>query len=133
MQKNGRQGYVLLMDDDPGVRYMLGGMLRYLGYSVKTVTDGEKALQEYERALQAKRPYDIVILDVTVPEGMGGEQTIKKLREIDPNVVAVVSSGYSNDRVLAHYEQHGFSGVVVKPFRVEELGQVLVNALKSSD
>jgi PAS domain S-box-containing protein len=130
-QENGPKGTVLLMDDDGGVRYMVGGMLRYLGYRVETAADGREAIKRYTEARQAGRPYSAVILDVTVPAGMGGAQTLQKLREIDPEVVAIVSSGYANDPVLAQYETYGFKGMVVKPYRVEELEQVLDTVLQN--
>ncbi|HOV86038.1 MAG TPA: response regulator [Syntrophobacteraceae bacterium] len=123
------RGRVLLMDDEELVLTVVCGMLEYLGYECEAARDGEEAIRIYESALKAGRPIDAVIMDLTVPGRMGGKIAVKKLLEIDPGVKAVVSSGYSNDPVMAHYERYGFCGVVTKPYRIEQLSEVLHRVL----
>ncbi len=119
------QGRILLMDDDIAVATVARQMLESLGYSVEVVSNGKVAIAEYQESLKAQNPYKIVILDLTVPGGMGGKETIKHLLEIDPSVVAVVTSGYSADPILTNYEVYGFKGALIKPFQLSELTAVL--------
>ena len=100
-------------------------MLERLGYEVEVAVDGAEALAMYQKAQGAGEPFDVVILDLTIPGGMGGKETIEKLLEIDRDVKAVVSSGYSEDPVLSNFEEYGFRGVVSKPYKVEQLSEVL--------
>ncbi len=118
-------GRVLVMDDDELIRQTLGSMLRYLGYDTTLVPDGREAVERYRRAMAEKRPFDLVILDLTVPGGMGGEETIAELKKIDPQVRAVVSTGYSNSPVAAQYERYGFVGFIPKPYNVEDIGRIM--------
>jgi len=125
-RQNGlRGGMALVMDDDETVRGVLGDMLEYFGYEAEFAGDGTEAVKAYSEAFSAGRGFDVVIMDLTIPGGMGGKETIRKLIEIDPEVRAIVSSGYSNDPVMAEYEQHGFKACVAKPYRVDELETVL--------
>ncbi len=112
---------VLLMDDEPAVREVVARMLEQLGHAVECAAEGEEALALYRRAREECRPFDAVILDLTIPGGMGGAEALRRLRELDPAVQAIVSSGYSTDPVLAEYRRHGFREVLVKPFRLQEL------------
>ena len=120
---------ILVMDDDDMILELSRQMLEYLDHEVVTCKDGEKALNIYAKAMQEQSPFDLVIMDLTIPGGMGGEKAIQKLLELDRNAKAIVSSGYSNDKVLAEYLQHGFKGVVVKPYQVEDLDQAVREAL----
>ena len=113
------------MDDDDTIRLGLAALLGELGYDVTTTAAGEEAVEIYTSELTSKHPIDVVILDLTVPTGMGGAETIKHLHAVDPQVKAVVSSGYANDPVLAQYRDYGFQGILVKPFRPEDLSQVM--------
>jgi signal transduction histidine kinase/CheY-like chemotaxis protein len=115
------KGKVLIMDDEEVIRHVAGEMLKYIGYEVELAKDGSEALDIYTKALLAANPFDAVIMDLTIPGGMGGKETIKKLLEIDPNVRAIVSSGYSNDPVLSNFKDYGFVGVIKKPYRFDEL------------
>ena len=115
------KGKLLFMDDDDGVRDVIVEILAHLGYEVLFARDGLEAIQHYEEAATSGRPFDVVIADLTVRDGMGGKELIKQLHGIDPQVRAIISSGYSNDPVLSDFRKHGFLGVVAKPYRVEEL------------
>jgi two-component system, cell cycle sensor histidine kinase and response regulator CckA len=123
------RGRVLLMDDEPFIRDLAGEMLSLLGYEVILASDGSEALALYRAALHSSRPVDAVIMDLTVPGGMGGSETIQRLREIDPAVKAIVSSGYSNDPIMADYERYGFRGVVAKPYSIQELSETLTRVV----
>ncbi|MFQ5633010.1 MAG: ATP-binding protein, partial [bacterium] len=125
------QGNVLVMDDDGTVRIIAGKILKKLGYVVSLVCNGEEAIQSYCKTLEAGAPYDVVILDLTIPGEEGGEKTLEKLLEIDPGVKAIASSGYSNAAVMSNYEKYGFKGIVAKPYRITDLSQVLHEVLLS--
>jgi CheY-like chemotaxis protein len=116
------QGRILLMDDEQMIRDVAGMMLEKLGYEVEYSVDGAHALETYRTSTT---PFDAVILDLTVPGGKGGRETISELLSLDPSARVIVSSGYSNDPTLADYEQLGFAGVIVKPYDIEELGKIL--------
>ncbi len=125
-------GKVLLMDDDQGVRDVASQMLEGLGYEVALACEGREALELYRQALEAGSPFDLVIMDLTIPGGMGGREAVKRLLELDPRAQVVVSSGYSNDDVMANYQKYGFKGVLAKPFKLEELKRVLEEILPAS-
>jgi len=118
-------GNVLIMDDEKVVRDTVGSMLERLGYEVSYSTDGEEAIDRYSSALKSKAKYDAVILDLTIPGGMGGKQTISRLRELDPDIKAIVSSGYSNNPVMSDYKNYGFCGILAKPYTLSQLSKVL--------
>ncbi|MBT4520998.1 MAG: PAS domain S-box protein [Halieaceae bacterium] len=114
-------GRILVMDDDEMIRSLSIDILESFGYSVDTAPDGEEALALYVCAEKAASPYDIVIMDLTIPGGMGGEETIAQLLAIDPGARVIVSSGYSTDTVMANYREYGFMGRLLKPFKMVEL------------
>ena len=119
------RGKVLVMDDEEMVRMVVGEMLLASGYLVDFARDGEEAIALYAEAKMSEAPFSVVIMDLTVPGGMGGKEAIEKLREIDSGVVAVVSSGYSDDPVMANFREHGFHAVIAKPYRVNDLQRTL--------
>ena len=119
------------MDDDEIIREVATEILEHLGYETVACSDGKEAIKIYQNALASDSPFAAVIMDLTIPGGMGGREAIKKLQEIDNNVVGIVSSGYCNDPILADYSEFGFSGIVEKPYSMEKLGKVLHELLYS--
>jgi PAS domain S-box-containing protein len=117
---------VLVMDDEPVIREVLNSMLSLLGYQVVLASDGEEALSLYASAKQAGNPVAAIIMDLSVVGGMGGKEAIQKIREHDLDIPVVVSSGYSNDPVMANFRQYGFNGVICKPYQFETLARALV-------
>jgi two-component system, cell cycle sensor histidine kinase and response regulator CckA len=120
-----RKGRILVMDDEDLVRKVAYELLTGLGHHVELAGHGDEAVEKYRQAMAAGKPFDVVILDLTVRGGMGGLETLQKLREIDPDVKAVVSSGYSDDEVVATYRQYGFRSFLKKPYDIQELGRIL--------
>ena len=118
---------ILIMDDDPGIRNVSRQMLLIQGHEVETSNDGAQAIKMFSEAKQAGNPFEIVIVDLTIPGGMGGKQTAAKLLELDPSVKIIVCSGYSEDPVMANFQQHGFSGALAKPYSMSKLEEVLSN------
>jgi CheY-like chemotaxis protein len=123
-------GRILVMDDDSDLRDVYARLLAHLGYAPTVVATGEEALSRYTQAKQSGTPYAAVIMDLTIPGAMGGKEAVQRLLEIDPKAVAIISSGYSNDPVIANYMDYGFKDVMGKPFTVETLSAVLWKALK---
>ena len=126
-----RQGSekILIMDDEETIRYTTGELLIRSGYTVETARDGAQAIDRFLAARESKEPFAVVIMDLTVPGGMGGLETLSRLKEYDPEVKAIVSSGYSGDPVMAEYSRYGFSGVVAKPYRINDLIRVIRSIL----
>ncbi len=122
-------GRILIMDDEPILRNLATDMLSNLGYNVSVAMHGEETLRSYKAAMEAGKKFDVVILDLTIPNGMGGKETLEQLKNIDPQVRAIVSSGYSNDPVLAHPGQFGFAGMAAKPYRSSDLAKLLKKLL----
>ncbi len=118
-------GNILVMDDQEMVRDTIITMLNRLGYKVGSAADGSEAISKYSAAMNTSEPYTAVILDLTIPNGMGGMETMKELRKIDPDVTAIVSSGYSNAPVMADYSLYGFAGVMMKPYSITQLSDLL--------
>lgn len=125
------EGRILVMDDIEAIRDVATNMLRNLGYTTAEARDGVEALELYREALKTDEPFDVVIMDLTVPGGMGGLETVKGLLRMDPKAKVIVSSGYSNDGIMADYKAHGFSGVVPKPYNLQKLGDVVGELLSS--
>lgn len=125
------RGNILIMDDEVMIRDIAGDLLTHLGFEVSTVSNGKEALELYSEKMNSDSPFDAVIMDLTIPGGMGGKEAIQKLLEIDPHVKGIVSSGYSNDPVMAEYDKYGFIGMVHKPFEIEELISTLQTVIGS--
>ncbi|MBN2412221.1 PAS domain S-box protein [candidate division KSB1 bacterium] len=127
MNENYMSGYgkILVMDDEEYVLDMVCDLLQSTGFNTLKAKDGHEAIQYYSEAQQIKEPFHAVIMDLTIPGGMGGKETIKELKKIDPNVKAIVSSGYSNDPIMSNFKDYGFSGVIAKPYKINKLHEVL--------
>jgi two-component system, cell cycle sensor histidine kinase and response regulator CckA len=122
---------VLVMDDEEIIRDVAGEILSHLGYRAEFCADGAEAIEKYEAARKAKKPFAAVLMDLTIPGGMGGKETMRRLLEIDPNAKGIVTSGYSNDPILAKYQQYGFRGVVQKPYQMRELDRALQQVINA--
>jgi len=122
-------GSILIMDDETYILDVLEKMLKHQGYTVDCAKNGEEAILLYTGKLTQKQPYNYVILDLTVYGGMGGKETMAELKKLDPNVNAIVSSGYSDNTVMANYKEFGFSGVLSKPFTIEDLNRILTKTV----
>jgi len=121
---------ILFMDDEEFIRDLAQSIFTHLGYEVTFAREGAEAIRRYQETYRRGRPFDIVILDLVVNEGMGGKECLEKLREIDPLVKAIVSSGYSNDPVMANPQQYGFRDVIAKPYRIQDLRTLLNKILQ---
>jgi two-component system cell cycle sensor histidine kinase/response regulator CckA len=128
VSSSGRRGRILIMDDEDLVRNVAQALVKVLGNEVEIVENGEGAINKYMSARASGKPFDIVILDLTIRGGLGGLETVGRLLEIDPGVRAIVSSGYSDNAVVADYQNYGFKARLNKPYKLEELRNTL-NAL----
>ncbi len=116
-----RQGSILVMDDEESILDVLQTMLESFGYLVECAKTGEEAIKAYRRRLSEGRPFDAVIMDLTIRGGMGGKEAIHEIRSMDPDARVIVSSGYSNDPIMAHPREYGFADVLQKPFTMNDL------------
>jgi len=132
-EKEGEQtlpgGRVLIMDDDELVQEILSNMLTHLGFEVSIAADGREALQRFKRAKQANTPFLFIIMDITIPGGMGGKETIKRLRRINKEIPVLASSGYSNDPIMSQFKRYGFNGAIEKPYELGALRHILEKLL----
>ena len=126
-------GRVLVMDDDPAIREVASSILRQDGFEVDTTLDGQGALDLCAAAIAAGRPYAAVILDLTVPNGLGAAEVVDRLRELDASVAAIVSSGYASAPVMARCRDFGFDAVIEKPYSASEVRAVLRRALEERE
>ena len=126
------KGKILVMDDEDLVREVVGKMVAYLGYEANLARDGAEAINIFTEAQISGQPFDAVILDLTVPGGMGGKETMENLLKIDPQVKAIASSGYSDDPVMAEFHKYGFSAIIPKPYKVMEASKVLHDVIMKS-
>lgn len=126
-------GRIMIMDDEEMIRTLTASMLKSCGYEVVHAKNGEEALDLYKEAMTDAQPIDVVIMDLTIPGGLGGQETINKLKEIDPNVTAIVSSGYSNDPVMANFKEYGFKGCLTKPYLMGALTDAVSKVMLDSE
>jgi CheY-like chemotaxis protein len=124
------KGKVLLMDDEQIIIDVTLEVLRFLDYEGMFARDGTAALELYKHEKEAGVPFDLAILDLSVPDGLGGKDAIALLKAYDPAVKAIVSSGYSNDPVVLDFEQYGFSGKLSKPYKISDLKEILEQLIK---
>ena len=125
------EGTILLMDDEQPIRHVAREMLSHCGYQCVVAKDGYETIALFKQALEQHTPFTAVILDLTIPGSLGGKETILRLRELDPDVVAFVSSGYSNDPILANYHTYGFQGIINKPYSLIGLSAILHQTLSA--
>ena len=123
-------GKILVMDDEEMIRDFSKELLAHLGYDVELARNGEEAIRLFQAAQKNGTPFNAILMDITVPGGMGGKDAIQELLKIDPDVKAIVSSGYAKDPIMSNYQDYGFIGVVPKPYNLEELSRELHRVLK---
>ena len=127
------KGRVLFMDDEEPILRMAEKLMRRMGFEVDSVIDGQAAVDLYRKAKEEDRPFTVVVMDLTIPGGMGGKEAISLLKQIDPNVRAIVSSGYSSDLAMSDFRKHGFRGMVAKPYDISELSAVIRGVIAEPD
>ena len=121
-------GHSLVMDDDPLIRKTIQLLLFRLGYCSTLAENGEEAVNHFVQAQKEKKPFNFVILDLVIPNGMGGRKTLEKLKKIDPNVKTILSSGYKNE-ILNDYKKYGFNVLLKKPYTIKELKEAITEIL----
>lgn len=126
----GKKGKILLMDDEQIILDVTLEVLRFLDYDAMVARDGAAALELYKHEKEAGAPFDLVILDLSVPEGLGGKDAIALLKAYDPAVKAIVSTGYSHDPAVLEFKQYGFSGTLSKPYKISDLKEILEQQIK---
>ncbi len=119
------KGRILLMDDDEMLIKGSSDLLHEIGYKADSAKDGKEAIDKYKEAKESGKPYDAVILDLTIPGGMGGRETIDRLLKINPEVKAIVSSGYTDNLAIARYKDYGFKGMLIKPYNAQKMSEVV--------
>jgi PAS domain S-box-containing protein len=124
-KKKNKGGKILVMDDDDAVRMVISQILTGYGYQILCATSGNEAIQLYNDAFQDDNSFDVVIMDLTIPGGIGGREVVKLLKDVDPSIKAIVTSGYSNDPIMSQYKEFGFAGVIAKPFIIDDLISVI--------
>jgi PAS domain S-box-containing protein len=124
-------GRILVMDDEEAILDMASALLSHFGYRPGVARDGEEAIALYKEAAAKNDPFAVVIMDLTIPGGLGGKETIARLLEFDPSVKAVVSSGYSTDPIVANFRQYGFSGILTKPYTAKEMSEIIKKVLSA--
>jgi CheY-like chemotaxis protein len=122
-------GRLLVMDDDEALQILFKAVLDHLGYDVQTARDGAEAVALYEAAKAEGNGFDAVLLDLTVAGGMGGVEAAAMLKQLDPSARLIVSSGYSDAPVMSHFAEYGFDAVILKPWTVNEMSEVLRQVL----
>lgn len=130
---SGGKGNILVMDDEEMIRTVVADILEYLGYKVCCCADGMEAIRLYQEALERGERFDAVVMDLTIPGGMGGKEAATEILRMDPQAKMIVSSGYSDDPIVASYREYGFSAAVVKPYAATKLAQSLDKVLKKTD
>jgi len=124
-------GKIMIMDDEEMIRSLAERALSRSGYEVVLAEDGNEAVRLYQKAKEDGTPIDLIIMDLTIPGGMGGRDAVKEIHKIDPEAKVIVSSGYSNDPVMADFGEYGFCAAMVKPFQIRELRECVSKALSS--
>jgi len=118
-------GKILVMDDEAEMRHIFIKMLNRIHYEVETAGNGNEAIELFKCAIVSNKPFDVIIMDLKVANGMGGEETIKRLLEIDPVTKIILSSGSISDHIMNNFRKYGISAVIRKPFKNDELKKVI--------
>ena len=118
---------ILILDDEKSIRILLNISLKKVGYEVVETAEGSETVEAYKQSITEGKTFDLVIMDLSIPDGMGGAEAIQQIHHSDPNVMAVVSSGYSDDPVMANYASYGFSAVLPKPYTPTEMCELVAN------
>jgi len=126
-----RHGKIMVMDDDEMIRTMTGAMLARMGFESEFAVNGEEAVKLYKKNLSTGDQFDLIIMDLTIPGGMGGEDTVKEILALNPKVKVLVASGYSYDPIMANYADFGFCGAIVKPYQMQDLNSAIQAILGS--
>ena len=121
------------MDDEEYIRELMGSFLEMLEIEADFANDGQEAIEKYKLSLEQKRPFDAIIMDLTVRGGMGGREATAEILKLNPQAKVIVSSGYSTDGTLANYQEQGFIARLNKPFTLEELNNILIEVLSSKN
>jgi len=127
------KGKILIMDDDDVIRLVTTQILKNIKYEVEAARDGAEAIELYKKAFDSTKSFDAIIMDLTIPGGMGGKEAVKKLLEIDPKAKAIVSSGYANDPILSDFKEYGFRDVLNKPYEIDELNEILQKVITENE
>jgi CheY-like chemotaxis protein len=125
------KGRILIMDDEEMILKIARELLQLMDYEVTTAQNGEETIGFYKQAMQLKKPFDAVILDLAIPDGMGGKEVMRELIAIDPHVKAIISSGYLNDPVMKNFKEYGFLDILTKPYETNELDTKLRTIIKN--
>ncbi len=124
---------ILVMDDEEYIRELIGSFLDMMGIYCEFAEEGLEAIQKYKKAMSSGKPFDAVIMDLTIRGGMGGKEAVKEILNLNPSAKVIVASGYSTDSLLANYKEHGFIGRLSKPFTLDELNKILIKILKNAN
>jgi len=127
------KGRILVMDDQQEVRKITQDLLSQIGYEVEISSEGSQAIDKYVKSVQNNNKFDIVILDLIIPDGLGGIDTLKKLLKIDPSVIALAMTGYSTDEIKSKYKEYGFKGFIAKPYDIRKFSELISNLIKVGD
>ncbi len=127
-----QDGSVLVMDDDELIRDIASSILTHLGYEVTTCASGEEAIEIYKTSMESGTPFLAIIMDLTIPGGLGGKEAAEQILSLFPKACLIVSSGYSNDPIMSNYKDYGFSGAIAKPYNMLEVENVLNSLLAHS-
>ena len=127
LEENSRvnNGKILVMDDEEDIRYIFTKMLSRLQYEVEVAGDGSEAIELFKNAIEAKKPFHAVIMDLKVADGMGGDDAIKNLLEIDDETKIIMSSGSISDQIMIDYRMYGIKAILRKPFKKDDLKETL--------
>ena len=124
---------ILVMDDEEIICTIVSEMAETIGFPTETTLNGEEAIKKYQKSLDNKTPFDLIIMDLTIPGGMGGKEAVKHILKINPKAKVIVTSGYSGDPIMANYKDYGFKGIITKPYTIDKLKNTLLKVLKADD